>query len=195
MTTKFAIGMLVLGACAVPELGTKQQADTGCVDGAESYIDENGDEVICVYTDDPGDTDPCTLDPSLCNPDPCVTNPDACDPCVIDPSSCDPCVIDPSSCSGGGTGVCASRTKKATVEVVNDDKTKAEQQADTAAVNQAQNDCLGDYYNLVPPTYCGDGSYDGFQIDSSSCVWQDASSVWDCSTTAEVTCNYTFHWY
>lgn len=43
----------------------------GC-DGAEEYIDENGEMVICVYTDEPGDGggggDPCWYFPWLCYP-------------------------------------------------------------------------------------------------------------------------------
>jgi len=43
----------------------------GC-DGVEEYIDANGEEVICVYTDEPGDNggggDPCWDYPWLCYP-------------------------------------------------------------------------------------------------------------------------------
>ncbi len=42
----------------------------GC-DGAEEYIDENGEEVICVYTEEPGSGgggDPCWDYPWLCYP-------------------------------------------------------------------------------------------------------------------------------
>lgn len=43
----------------------------GC-DGAEEYIDENGETVICIYTDEPGDSnsggDPCWQFPWLCDP-------------------------------------------------------------------------------------------------------------------------------
>ena len=46
----------------------------GC-DGVEEYIDQNGEEVICVYTDEPGDdggddnSDPCWANPWLCSGD------------------------------------------------------------------------------------------------------------------------------
>lgn len=87
MTTRsisctFAV-LLFAGCATDAALGVRQQADTGC-SGDDSYIDENGEEVICVYTDEPGDdpTDPCLLYPELCYPpddgdDPCQ-NPNGC---------------------------------------------------------------------------------------------------------------------
>lgn len=57
----------LLVSCSLPEsLGSQQQA-VGC-DGPDSYIAENGEEVICVYTDEPLDPpeDPCLHFPEMC---------------------------------------------------------------------------------------------------------------------------------
>jgi hypothetical protein len=49
---------LVIAACVEPVPDTNAVAQgLGC-DGPESYIDENGEEVICVYTDEPYDPPP-----------------------------------------------------------------------------------------------------------------------------------------
>ena len=69
MTTRtfsFAFATLFFAACVdEPTLGEQRQASS--CDGADSYYDENGEEVICVYTDEPGDPiDPCFLFPALC---------------------------------------------------------------------------------------------------------------------------------
>ena len=192
-----------LAGCAMdsPTLSATQQHDDGCGPGIDSYTNEDGDEVICVNTEepagpcptpddcvvtvdpgDPGDPgDPCAAFPELCTPDPT-------DPCELDPDGCAPPVPDPN-------GVCPSRTIKREVERWNINRTAAKQRAETDAVNAAEEACTGDWFYLVPPTYCGDGDNEGFTITSSSCVIQKLTghSEWDCSATAQVTCNYTFH--
>ncbi|MEJ7730820.1 MAG: hypothetical protein WKG00_16580 [Polyangiaceae bacterium] len=110
-----ALAIVVGGAVACGSSGDPQadrvaapgkaQLDDGCSGGAESYIDEHGDEVICVYTEDPGDPpDPCELDPDSCwpdpDPDPCWMNPWLCNP----PDPPDPCEQNPDACGGSSGG-------------------------------------------------------------------------------------------
>jgi hypothetical protein len=77
-----------LTACSAeaPAVTTTTQ-HVGCDGENESYVDENGEEVLCIYTEEPGDPplDPCLYFPEICNPpdppdppDPCQTNPDSC---------------------------------------------------------------------------------------------------------------------
>lgn len=79
---------LLVAACTERGFDTSTVAQgVGC-DGPDSYIDENGEEVICVYTDEPYDPpdDPwdwCSSFPEMCQgdgDDPCVANPDLCNP-------------------------------------------------------------------------------------------------------------------
>ncbi len=69
---------LLVVACTDPAFDTSavEQA-VGC-DGPESYIDENGEEVICIYTDEPYDPPPdedeppwdwCSSFPEMCEGD------------------------------------------------------------------------------------------------------------------------------
>jgi hypothetical protein len=116
-TTTLALGalaVLVGGAVACGSSGDPQAAAVGapgmeqldgCGGGVESYIDENGDEVICVYTEEPGDPpDPCELDPQSCwpdpDPDPCWSFPELCNP----PDPPDPCEQNPDACGGSSGG-------------------------------------------------------------------------------------------
>ncbi|HWB81483.1 MAG TPA: hypothetical protein VG755_41260 [Nannocystaceae bacterium] len=67
-----AISALV-AACVSGIDDEEADADFRDCDGAEEYIDENGEEVICIYTDEPGDgggdgSDPCWQFPWLCYP-------------------------------------------------------------------------------------------------------------------------------
>ena len=61
-------------ACGSMDEEDEAEFRDGC-DGVEEYIDENGEEVICVYTDEPGDAggdeidDPCWVNPWLCSGD------------------------------------------------------------------------------------------------------------------------------
>jgi hypothetical protein len=66
---------LVIAACVEPVPDTSAVAQgVGC-DGPESYIDENGEEVICVYTEAPYDPPPeepfdwCSSFPEMCQGD------------------------------------------------------------------------------------------------------------------------------
>jgi len=67
------IAISALVAACVSGIDDEDDAEfrDGC-DGAEEYIDENGEEVICVYTDEPGggggSSDPCWDYPWLCYP-------------------------------------------------------------------------------------------------------------------------------
>jgi hypothetical protein len=66
---------------------------------ARPFCDRFPDAPIC----NPGDPDPCEIDPASCEPDPCELDPASCepDPCEVDPASCpepDPCEVDPASC-------------------------------------------------------------------------------------------------
>jgi hypothetical protein len=81
--TKLAIVFPLLVACATSPATSNSTQAVGC-DGPDSYIDENGEEVICVYTEepynppeepgfgDPGDpfAEHCSLFPEMCVEDP-----------------------------------------------------------------------------------------------------------------------------
>lgn len=60
----------LFAACVSGGDDEEADADFRDCDGAEEYIDENGEEVICVYTDEPGSGggDPCWQFPWLCYP-------------------------------------------------------------------------------------------------------------------------------
>lgn len=87
---KLAILFPLCVACTSTTMSSQEQA-IGC-DGPDSYIDENGEEVICVYTDEPSDPpeDPCIHFPEMCAgdvgddpwmpPDPGDTGGDPADP-------------------------------------------------------------------------------------------------------------------
>ncbi len=68
----WSAALLAISAACVSQSDPDVEFRDGC-DGAEEYIDENGETVICVYTDEPGDTygsggDPCWYYPWLCDP-------------------------------------------------------------------------------------------------------------------------------
>lgn len=75
----FAVALAIAASSAACLLATETDEHLkfrdGC-DGAEEYINENGEEVICVYTDDYGGGDggngdggdPCWMFPWLCDP-------------------------------------------------------------------------------------------------------------------------------
>ncbi len=50
-------GISFVASCVDAELGSVTQRLDGCDGSTESYIDENGEEVICVYTEEPSDDD------------------------------------------------------------------------------------------------------------------------------------------
>lgn len=75
LTSRAAVGIaLAMSAACISADDTDPGLEfrDGC-DGAQEYIDENGETVICIYTDEPGDTyssggDPCWSFPWLCDP-------------------------------------------------------------------------------------------------------------------------------
>jgi len=94
VSSSLLIAMALPVACGGGGEGedVSRRSDPMC-DGADSYTDENGEDVICVYTDEPGEPwDPCWSFPQLCYP------PDPTDPCELNPDSCSS-----SDSSGGGT--------------------------------------------------------------------------------------------
>lgn len=91
--TKLAIVFPLLVACVTSPATSDTTQAVGC-DGQASYVDENGEEVICVYTEEPYDPpdDPWPGDPGDPFAEHCALFPEL---CVEDPPP-------PTDLSGGG---------------------------------------------------------------------------------------------
>lgn len=111
----FAIALAISASGAACVSGSEPNGNLefrdGC-DGAEEYIDENGEEVICVYTDDfGGGGDDSNGDDS--NGDPCWTFPWLCDPTWGDDDGGDDGADDGGDGGEGGVPECPTNTVQA----------------------------------------------------------------------------------
>lgn len=189
-----AAGTLLANACvtdAGPAETSAQQAVSGC-NGAASYIDENGEEVICVYTEEPGDDPPddppvdwCLWYPELCAPA------DPPDPCELDPDRCAP-PADPPAEEAACT---ENRHIKVPGVGRNANEEEARQEARRSAMNAANTACQSATYPLLLPFVCrGHGSKDDeFSYADGGCVGYrttEPDPYYVCSTSLDIACLY-----
>jgi hypothetical protein len=179
---------LVIAACVEPAPDTNAVAQgLGC-DGPASYIDENGDEVLCVYTEDPYNPPPdepwdwCSSFPEMCQDDPPEPSP-------------------PDTGGGGGGDVafCPTQERQGDGSGMSEsNEAEARTNARAEAFKKATDACYQWFYFPQFPSYCERGYHgysDGFNI-TDSCVepYPDTSpNYWRCSAKATVTCSgYTW---
>ena len=208
-TIGLAIAILTsIGACVAmdDDEGDAEFRD-GC-DGVEEYIDQNGEEVICVYTDDPGEgggdeygedeyggdeyggddsSDPCWANPWLCSSDDWG-----------DDGGYDDGGGEVGGGDDGGGGSCQNKLIIRVKDGTHATQHQARINAIEAARTQGRDDCRADSYYVGVLAYCDNGVPDNDPwSNANSSVHgceQNKNLSWTCTAESTIFCNdYTYH--
>lgn len=201
---RHAVGIAIVITAAITACVTEGESEIadehdaefrdGC-DGAEEYIDQNGEEVICVYTEEPGGGgeagggDPCWDYPWLCAPGGDEDGGEA--------------GGDGGEAGGGGdggneTGQCQNKL----FSPVRSGSSPSQQQARINAIEAARakgrEECRADWYYVGwTGAYCDTGVPDNDEwSNANSWVYgcETVDNVWTCTAHSTIFCrDYTYH--
>jgi hypothetical protein len=195
---------LAFAACVTMDEDEDVEFRDGCEDGVEEYIDQNGEEVICVYTDEPGDgggdeeagddnSDPCWANPWLCSGD------DWGDDGGYDDGGYDDGGGEAGGGDGGDAGSCYDKMFSAVRTGKHASQHDARIIAIEAARSKARADCTADWYYVGwLGAYCNAGVPDN-EPWSNANSWvhgctQGKDYKWTCTAESSISCeDYTYH--
>jgi len=190
-----SLSVVTVTACVTTDLSSQAQ-EVGCDDGVESYVDENGEEVICVHTEEPFDPDPgadpgdpgepwdwCSSFPEMClGDDPEPPPPDPTDPGGEPEAAC----WFATTYQGHGSYPVWETPTRTLAEAY----TMARNDAKLEAIKDAEKNCTTSF---TPFPYCtGHPTMTG--VGGTGCVEEGEapSRHVTCYATASAACNYRY---